>query len=143
MFHLFHASCTWNRLVKLNVAWTGNSNESQETFGEEISSYYLQSVVHLSVSNDEFFRWTTCWQKLQKLCVIHEHLTLPSDPLTQIADAVERGVFPTLHTVCLQPYRERHSDYLKDSDMDYQNYSYTLKGLGENPRCWEASEEKH
>ena len=93
---MFDASCAWNQLLKLNVRKTGGSGNALSRQNECPSSDRLQSLLELTISEDHILHLGISWQMLQKLCIRESIL------LSQIANAVEKRIFPVLHSICLQ-----------------------------------------
>ena len=91
---LFHSSCQWNKLFKLNITGIRHQN---------IKSGSLQSLQELSLSDCNILIQNTWWPDLQILCVDKCSET----NLKQIADASDGGYLPAVKTVCVHSDSER------------------------------------
>ena len=87
---LFNSSCTWDKLLKLNVAFTETQLEISK---RRCACLHLQE---LTISDGSILNLNRGWPNLQKLCIEQVYM------LDEIAQGVEQGRFPALRDVCIQ-----------------------------------------
>ena len=90
----FHHSCEWNQLMSLNIMNTGISPEE---LNRKVQSGCLSSLQELRISDYPRQAVTVIYPHLQILGVNKPDETV----LSNIADAVEEGKVPSLHSVCI------------------------------------------
>ena len=98
-FHdLFQASCYWKGLERLNIIETEDFSKTVTEQKKTISSKCLKSLQQLSVSDSKISSFTRCWTNFRKLNITHCTVS----HLKEVSDAVEQGVLPGLHSVCVR-----------------------------------------
>ena len=91
-FHeMFQASCTWDKLLKLNITEIRHFDQ----LSEAMHSGCLNSLREISISGDQILSYK--WESLQRICICPDFYLLK-----KVDCAVDEGRFPSLRTVCIQ-----------------------------------------
>ena len=90
--NLFPRLCVWRKILSLNLIETMHQDEQLDAFVKSIPS--LQELMVSTYPEKEV---TAKWFHLQKLCISECN----EEMLTNMADAVEKGLFPVLESVCI------------------------------------------
>ena len=98
---LFEGSCTWSDLLSLDIRGMIKVDEDyqvMEYMNEIVSRGYLPSLQKLGING--FENRNVHWNRLEKLLL----LQCKDDSLSNIADAVRRGLQPALSTLCIEDF---------------------------------------
>ena len=120
---LFHHSCKWNQLLSLNIMRTGFS---PDMLSRKFQSGCLSSLQELRISGYPLEPVAVIYPHLQILGIDRTYQVEIDLLLSNIEDAVVKGKFPSLHSVCMNPENSPpHSSYHRLSTRNVTCHKYT------------------